>query len=94
VTGQVADPLASGWPKAACGLLLSGFMSLVVSGISSFHALGWRAVADQPLASFSTWMAAYLPSWLVAFPLVTFAAPMARRIVVTLWRWRAGRTQI
>ncbi len=59
----------------AFGFVLSGMMSLLVSGISTF-----RATAD--LAAFpSLWLSAWLTSWAVAFPVVLVVAPIARRIV-------------
>ncbi len=60
------------------GALLSGLMSLVVSGISTLRALG-------PSPAFvSGWMSAWLMSWAVAFPTVLVVAPMVRRIVAGL----------
>ena len=61
------------------GFLLSGFMSFIVSGISSARALGVTAEA------LSAWLpSAWLFSWAVAFPAVLVAAPMVRRIVTRL----------
>lgn len=58
--------------------ILSGFMSLVVSGISTFRALG-------PAAGFAgDWAAAWLVAWPIAFPVVVLVAPLTRRIVQTL----------
>lgn len=57
------------------GLLLSGMMSLLVSGIST-----WRATGLVP--GFGTqWIGAWLIAWPVAFPAVLVAAPVARRLV-------------
>lgn len=60
-------------------LLLSGLMSFVVSGISTFHATGpgpafWRLWSGA-------WLTAWLTAWLIAFPTVLLAAPLARRAV-------------
>ncbi|MBI2748042.1 MAG: DUF2798 domain-containing protein [Burkholderiales bacterium] len=60
------------------GLILSGLMSLVVSGISTFRATG---LVDHFLA---LWISAWLAAWLVAFPLVLLVAPATRRIVQRL----------
>ena len=54
-------------------LLLSGLMSLLVSGISMFRATGW--VPDFVQA----WMGAWLTAWLFAFPSALLVAPLARR---------------
>jgi len=60
------------------GLILSGLMSLLVSGISTFRATG-------PIPGFGAlWTSAWLTAWLVAFPIVLLAAPMARRMVERL----------
>ncbi|MBL8521272.1 MAG: DUF2798 domain-containing protein [Betaproteobacteria bacterium] len=66
------------------GLILSGLMSLLVSGISTLRAAG-------PSAGFLTlWLQAWLTSWLVAFPTVLVVAPVARR-----WaRWAIERTAV
>jgi hypothetical protein len=57
------------------GLILSGLMSLLVSGISTLRATG-------PIPGFAAlWISAWLTAWLFAFPIVLFAAPMARRAV-------------
>ena len=60
------------------GLLLSGLMSLLVAGISTFRAVGLepRFVA--------LWTSAWLTAWLVAFPVVLVVAPLARRAVERL----------
>lgn len=56
------------------GFLLSGLMSLLVSGIST-----WRTVALTP-GFVNIWIGAWLTAWLIAFPVVLLAAPFARRI--------------
>lgn len=57
------------------GAILSGLMSLLVSGISTFRALG-------PTMHFlSAWMSAWLTAWLVAFPVVLLVAPLTRKMV-------------
>ncbi len=62
------------------GLILSGLMSLIVSGIATFRAAG---PADGIIG---LWMGAWLTSWLVAFPTVLVVAPLTRRIVAKLVR--------
>jgi hypothetical protein len=62
------------------GLVLSGLMSLVVSGISTFRTLG-------RVAGFAAiWSDAWLVAWAFAFPTVLVAAPVARRLVDGLLR--------
>jgi hypothetical protein len=61
------------------GLPLSGLMSLIVSGVATWRALG----ADFVLP----WLAEAWPmSWIVAFPTVLVVAPLVRRLVAALTR--------
>lgn len=65
---------------ALFGLILSGLMSLLVSGVSTYRALG-------PVGGIvSHWMSAWLTAWLIAFPVVLIVAPLARRAVTALVR--------
>ena len=57
------------------GLLLSGLMSLVVSGVATVRAVG---LID---GVFGLWMSAWASSWLIAFPTVLIVAPNVRRLV-------------
>jgi len=57
------------------GLLLSGMMPLLVSGISTWRATG---LVHGFAAS---WAGAWLIAWPIAFPAVLLAAPLARRAV-------------
>jgi hypothetical protein len=57
------------------GLILSGLMSLLVSGISTFRAIG---LAPDFL---SMWSSAWLAAWVFAFPVVVLAAPIAQKVV-------------
>jgi hypothetical protein len=63
------------YEHVAFGLLLSGMMSFIVSGISTALARGISA--DFPLS----WFGARLPSWTIAFPAVLFVALLVRRIL-------------
>jgi hypothetical protein len=63
---------------ALFGLILSGSMSLLVSGISTYRALG--PVGDLV----GHWTSAWLTAWLFAFPVVLMAAPLAHRAVSLL----------
>lgn len=63
----------------AFGFLLSGLMSLIVSGIATARAIG----LDD--AFVPTWLAGWLSSWIVAFPVVLVVAPLARRAVNRLF---------
>ena len=56
-------------------LILSGLMSLLVSGISTFRAIGL-------VSNFSNlWSSAWLTAWLFAFPTVLLVTPLARKAV-------------
>ncbi|MEP2642540.1 DUF2798 domain-containing protein [Roseobacter sp.] len=62
------------------GLILSGLMSFLVSGIATLRTLG-------PIDGFfPVWIMTWLPSWSVAFPTVLVVAPLARRLVAKMVR--------
>ena len=63
---------------ALFGLILSGLMSLLVSGVSTLRAVGW---ADHFLG---LWLGNWLTAWAIAFPVVLVVAPLTRRIVARL----------
>jgi hypothetical protein len=60
------------------GFVLSGLMSLIVSGISTGRALGFSSALP------ATWAGNWALSWLVAFPTVLVVAPIARKLVARL----------
>ncbi|MFZ5549115.1 MAG: DUF2798 domain-containing protein [Pseudomonadota bacterium] len=63
---------------ALFGLILSGLMSLLVSGISTYRAVGFA----EGFAGL--WLGAWLTAWLIAFPMVLVVAPLTRRLVALL----------
>lgn len=63
---------------ALFGLILSGLMSLLVSGISTYRVVGLGEGYT------SLWTSAWLTAWLVAFPVVLLVAPLARQTVALL----------
>ena len=67
------------------GLILSGLMSCIVSGIATVRAVGMVPGVT------GLWMEAWLSSWLVAFPVVLFVAPLTRRVVARLVRQEPGQ---
>jgi hypothetical protein len=62
------------------GLILSGLMSLIVSGIATLRALGFGS------GFVGNWLTAWAFSWAVAFPTVLIVAPLTRRLVGRLTR--------
>ena len=62
----------------AFGFILSGLMSLLVSGIATVRQAGLSGDVS------SLWMSSWLTSWPVAFPVVLVVAPLARRVVQRL----------
>lgn len=62
----------------AFGFVLSGMMSFLVSGISTFLTIG------TVMGFFGLWIGAWLPSWAVAFPIVLVVAPLARKLVAAM----------
>ena len=65
---------------ALFGLILSGLMSLIVSGFSTWRAMGLGGPFPE------AWLWAWLGSWAIAFPTVLVVAPVARRLVARLTR--------
>lgn len=60
------------------GFILSGIMTIVISGISTLLALG-------PGAEFlARWPIAWISSWVIAFPTVLVVLPFVRRIVARI----------
>lgn len=60
------------------GLILSGLMSLIVSGLSTARAVGL-------VEGFTgLWLGNWAVSWAIAFPTVLVVAPLTRRIVARL----------
>ncbi len=60
------------------GLLLSGLMSFIITGIATWHALGFVAMF------LTQWLQSWLFAWAVAFPTVLVIAPLARRATRSL----------
>ena len=56
-------------------LILSGVMSLLVSGIATLRAVG---LTDDMI---SLWIGAWSAAWVVAFPAVLVVSPFARKVV-------------
>jgi hypothetical protein len=55
-------------------------MSFIVSGVAMLRTLGLHE------GFIASWIAAWLPSYAVAFPAVLVVAPMARRLMATIVR--------
>ncbi|MDM0044249.1 DUF2798 domain-containing protein [Variovorax dokdonensis] len=62
------------------GFILSGLMSLLVSGVSTYRVIG---AAENFLP---TWGTSWATAWSIAFPVVLVVAPLARRLVDLLVR--------
>ena len=60
------------------GLILSGLMSFLASGIATLRAVG--VVPDFV----TTWIQGWLTAWVIAFPIVLIVAPLTRRLVQRL----------
>lgn len=59
-------------------LLLSGLMSLLVSGVATWSAVGLYAGFSRQ------WLMSWLSSWGVAFPAVMVIAPWVRKVVARM----------
>lgn len=62
------------------GLILSGLMSFIVSGLSTYRALGFVEGFVR------IWAGNWAVSWVIAFPTVLVVAPITRKIVAKLVR--------
>jgi hypothetical protein len=62
------------------GLILSGLMSCIVSGLATYRSL--PDTSSFPAA----WVRAWVPSWGLAFPVVLFVAPVTRWLVERMTR--------
>ena len=62
------------------GLILSGLMSLIVSGIATARADGVTGALP------ALWLFSWLASWAVAFPAVLVVGPITRRLVARMVR--------
>ncbi|MDO8699737.1 MAG: DUF2798 domain-containing protein [Rhodoferax sp.] len=70
--------LPARFAPALFGFILSGLMSLVVSGVSTVRVL------SRDANFLELWMGAWLMAWLIACPLVLLVTPITRRIVQRL----------
>jgi hypothetical protein len=59
-------------------LILTGFMTIIVSGISTARAVGFGP------ATANLWFASWIWSWAVAFPTMLVVMPLARRLVAAM----------
>ncbi len=56
-------------------LIISVFMSCIVSGVATLHSTGMTPDFVH------TWMGAWALSWVIAFPTLLTVLPVARRVV-------------
>lgn len=69
------NKLPAKYNVVAMPLVLSTFMSFIISGVSTWRALG---LVD---GFFGKWMPAWGLSWAIAFPTVLLIFPIVRKIV-------------
>ncbi|MCB1519844.1 MAG: DUF2798 domain-containing protein [Hyphomicrobiaceae bacterium] len=55
--------------------VLTMLMTIIVSGISTFNAIGLEP------GWLGTWFESWMISWAAAFPVMVFVLPVARRLV-------------
>ena len=65
------------------GFLVSGMMSLIVSGIATLRAIGW----DDGFGA--SWFNSWAISWAIAFPTILVVSPIVRRFVAAITRQSA-----
>lgn len=59
-------------------LVLSIFMTFIVSGVATFKSIGFTPTFLQ------MWMSAWLLSWIIAFPALLLVLPVVRRVVAAI----------
>jgi hypothetical protein len=67
--------LPARYHRAALALGTSFFMTLLVSGVATWRALG------PAEGMFLTWMSSWVIAWVIAAPTMYFVMPMVRRAV-------------
>ena len=72
--------IPSRFEHIAFGLLLSCFMSFLISGLANFLATGLVP------GFVGNWLSSWLSSWAVGFPAVLVVAPLVRRVLHRLVR--------
>ncbi len=69
-------------PARAAGILtpliVSFFMTCIVSAVSTINSNGWTSDFTE------MWLSAWGASWLIAFPALLLILPLVRRIVFAL----------
>ena len=55
-------------------LILSGGMTVIVSGISIIRAIGFQGLSSH-------WLGAWLWSWVIAYPALLIVLPLVRRLM-------------
>lgn len=60
------------------GFFVSGLMSLVVSGVSTYLSVGG--------IEFGLWSGNWITSWAIAFPTILFVAPLVRKFLTLIVR--------
>lgn len=70
--------LSKRWAPVVFGAMLSGLMSLIVSGIATLRVIGFTT------DFVNLWLGGWLTAWAIAFPVVLIVAPVAQRLVALL----------
>ena len=66
------------WRSVVFGVLLSGLMTLLVSGLTTAINLGLDGFTME------RWMAAFVRAWPITFPSVLLVAPIVQRLVARI----------
>lgn len=78
--GSSTGPVPARFAPILFGALLSGLMTLIISGIATYRNLG------LPPDFLARWLVAYVNAWVLAFPTVLVVGPIVRRLVARLTR--------
>ena len=58
--------------------ILSGFMTFIVSFISTLRSVGWNE------GTLDLWFGSWLISWLIAFPVLLLVLPVVRKLTAMI----------
>ncbi len=75
MSATAARRLPARYTLPVTGFILSGIMTVIISGISTLLALG------PGVEMLARWPLAWLTSWTIAFPTVLVVLPIVRRLV-------------
>ncbi len=75
IVGADVKKLPASWHKYAMPICTTFFMTLLVSGVAT-----WRALGVNP-QMFRDWMSSWMISWVIAAPTMYWVTPQVRHLL-------------